>query len=69
MLRVGSNCPVCGSSLVPDLGEGWRLVGGATPVLGFRLTVRIVIKITSLGRDPRDDSQRFSRFPVQSPWR
>jgi hypothetical protein len=39
------------------------------PVLGFRLTVRIVIKITSLGRDPRDDSQRFSRFPVQSPWR
>src|SRR6266705_6254089 len=25
-----SNCPICGSPLAPDLGEGWRLTRGAS---------------------------------------
>ncbi len=30
LLGRRSNCPICGSPLVPDLGEGWRLTRGAS---------------------------------------
>jgi len=30
-----SNCPICDRSLVPEQGEGWRLVGGARPADWF----------------------------------
>ena len=30
-----SNCPICDRSLVPEQGEGWRLVGGARPTDWF----------------------------------